>query len=279
MPVNLKSARDFVYANGTLWERALFAYLFQNQPIERLHACLLNYKNPDGGFGHALEPDARCPDSHPLALEFLLGMMIKCGVPAGNLLEGSATWIERSREIDGSLKNPPAFLEYPHAPWWSHGGQTAPDSILGNLAYFGAASESLLTSTAAWAESNLSDAKIRANDWLFMAYHAYDYYANITSAPNHADLWRATLDNIVACGISAKPEQYYEMLSFAPTPDSPVARALPDGLLTTMLDHLENSQGEDGGWHDEHELPQWYAYTTILVLNGLRRHGRQLGAI
>lgn len=279
MPINLKAARDFVYANGVLWERALFAYLFQDGVVERLHACLYAYKNHDGGFGHALEHDIRCPESHPLALEFLLGMMSKCGVSAGTLLDGTAEWLESNRESDGSLKNPTALLDYPHAPWWNDGGQTAPDSIVGNLARFGLATDSLLETTALYADAHLDDAKIRANDWLFMAYHAYDYYSAVTAIPGYGERWHATMDNIAACAASAKPEQYYELLSYARTSDSPVAAALPDGLLTTMLDHLENSQRDDGGWHDEHGLPQWYAYTTILVLNGLRLQGRDIGTL
>src|SRR3954469_22319867 len=98
MAINLKNARDFVYASGTLWERALFAYLFQGGSLDRLHQCLLNYKNPDGGYGHALEHDFRCPDSHPLALEFLLNVLYQANVPAGSLLEGTTAWLEGQRK-------------------------------------------------------------------------------------------------------------------------------------------------------------------------------------
>src|SRR5262245_23142932 len=177
MSVNLKRARDFVYASGTLWERALFATLFQGESVERLHQCWLSYKNPDGGFGHALEHDVRCPDSHPLALEFLLGALTQTGVPVGTLLDGTAAWLERQRQPDGSLKNPAALLDYPHAGWWDGGGQNMPDSIVGNLTKLGCASDSLRQTTAAWVRDNLTVEKIRANEWLFMAYHAYDYFS------------------------------------------------------------------------------------------------------
>ena len=42
-------------------------------------------------------------------------------------------WVERNRHEDGSLKNPDSLHNYPHASWWSGGGQSAPDSITGNL--------------------------------------------------------------------------------------------------------------------------------------------------
>ena len=51
MAVSFKNARDFVYSNGVMWERALFGYLFQGMPLERVHQCLLCYKNTDGWMG------------------------------------------------------------------------------------------------------------------------------------------------------------------------------------------------------------------------------------
>src|SRR5215213_7771014 len=179
MAIDLKRARDFVYANGVMWERALFAYLFQGGSLERLHQCLLCYKNPDHGWGHALEHDLRCPESNPLALEFLLAILTQLDIPVGNLLDGTPQWLEGQREPDGSLKNPPETLDYPHAPWWNGGGQTIPDSIVGNLTTLGCASDSLGQTTAQWVQHNLSPEKIRANDWLFMTYHAYDYFLPI----------------------------------------------------------------------------------------------------
>jgi hypothetical protein len=276
MSVNLKNARDFVYSAGTLWERALFATLFQGEGADHLHQSLLCYKNPDGGFGHALEHDIRTPDSHPAALEFLLLMLTQSGVPTGHLLDGTTAWVERQRQPDGGLTNPASLLDYPHAPWWEGGGQNMPDSITGNLVKLGCASDSLRQTTAAWVQANLTVEKIRETEWLFMNYHAYDYFSAVKDAPNFDALWQATVENIAACAQKADPKQYYEILRFAPTPDSPVAKALPPKFLARVLDTLESAQTSDGGWQDEHGLPQWYPYTTILVLKGLRSHGRAI---
>jgi hypothetical protein len=43
--VDFKNARDFVYANGQLWERALFAYCFQDGSLAHLHDSLRAYRN------------------------------------------------------------------------------------------------------------------------------------------------------------------------------------------------------------------------------------------
>src|SRR5690348_14856763 len=77
MTVSLKKARDFVYSTGILWEKALFGYLFENRSLDHLHQCLLCYKNPDNGWGHALEHDIKTPDSNIAALEFLLAACVR----------------------------------------------------------------------------------------------------------------------------------------------------------------------------------------------------------
>jgi hypothetical protein len=279
MAIDLKKARDFVYANGVMWERALFAYLFQGESVDRLHQNLLCYKNPDKGWGHALEHDLRVPQSNPLALEFLLVIIMQMGIPAGKLLDGTVQWLEAQRETDGSLKNPPETLNYPHAPWWNDGGQTIPDSIVGNLTALGCISESLRETTAKWVQHNLTLEKIRANDWLFMAYHAYDYYQPLRETPEGKAGWQSAVENIIACAEKAESEKYNSIFRFVPTADAPVTSALPPKLLTKYLDYLAETQQADGSWHDEHNLPQWYPWTTIAVLNGLRAHGREIGSL
>lgn len=274
MSVSIDRARQFVYANGLLWEQALFSYLFDGGSIERLHSCLLNYKNADGGWGHGLEHDIKCPDSHPLALEFLLNINRDTGVPLTTLLEGTVQWVERNREADGSLRDPESLMKYPLAPWWSGGGQSKPDSITGNLIRLGICSDELKASTAQWASDHLNVAQIEENEWLFMAYHAFDYYVNTPATPEHAQHRDAAIANIVACASKAEPKQYSSYFSFAAAPDSPVAQATPPELVNKFLDHLASSQREDGGWDDEHGLKHWQAYMTTVVLNTLRNYGR-----
>ena len=275
MPIDFTKARDYVHGNGTLFERALFDWLFDEGPLDRLQQIILCYKNPDGGFGHGFEHDLKAPQSNPLALEYLLGVMKHCGIPAGNLLAGCADWLEAQMDEDGKLVNPSEIHDYPLAPWWREwGGQTAPDSIVGNLIRLDAATPSLVAKTARWARANHSLASIRANEWLFMAYHALDYFFALDDFPDLDQYRRATIDNIVACAIAAPENQYHSLFAFAPTPDSPVAQALPEGFTDRALAVLEAGQQEDGRWLDQHNLPQWQPVTTINVLLALRRYGR-----
>ena len=275
MTVDFEKARDFVYGNGTLFERALFAYLFENDNPDRLETVILCYKNRDNGFGHGFEHDLKTPDSNPLALEYLLGVMKHARVPRGRILDGTADWVESCMDADGNLRNPESTRRYPLAPWWQEaGGQTMPDSIVGNLIHFGAATPSLIEKTRRWAIARYSLDSVRANEWLFMAYHAVDYFFAIDDFPRLEDFRRATVENVIACAEKAPESQYDSLFAFAPEPDSAIAKALPTGLISRFLDHLESAQNEDGSWVDQHNLPQWYSITTINVLLALRRYGR-----
>lgn len=278
MTVSLSAARDYVYGHGVLWERALFAYLFEGgsaEQLEHVQQCLRAYKNPDSGFGHGLEHDLKCPDSNPLQVEYLLGILGETGLPPGNLLDGTVAWLERNRNEDGSFKNPTTLKKYPIAPWWAEwGGQSIPDSITGNLIKQGGCSASLAASTQKWVLANLTLEKVRANEWLFMAYHAFDYFMNVTEFPNLAELRQATIENIIACAQKANEKQYYVLFHFAPAPNAPLAAHLPKGMVERHLDYLVNAQREDGGWDDEHGMPHWQPYMTMLVLNALRNWGR-----
>jgi hypothetical protein len=275
MSVSIRKARDYVFSSGTLWERALFSYLFDDGPLAHVHQCLLCYKNPDDGWGNGLEHDLKVPDSHPAALEYLLGVLRDFEIPAGDLLDGTPEWVERQQNADGSLVNPPTLNDYPIAPWWAEwGGQTAPDSIVGNLTRMGLATPTLADLTRRWVLANHSLDKIRANEWLFMNYHAYDYFMHVSDFPDIEQYRLAVIENIVACATKIPEAQYHSFFSFAPTPDSPAARALPAGLLNKMLDYLQSTQRDDGGWSDQHNMPSWQPSVTMSVLMVLQRYGR-----
>src|SRR5262245_38855892 len=76
----LGRARDFLLGNARLVERAAFDVCSCNADADRLVDALAAYRNADGGFGHALEPDLRVPLSQPLHTEFALQTLMDAGV-------------------------------------------------------------------------------------------------------------------------------------------------------------------------------------------------------
>ena len=59
------------------------------------------YRNPDGGFGHALEPDGRCPGSQPLAIEFALGTLDEADAWDDGLVRGALGWLQANAPAEG----------------------------------------------------------------------------------------------------------------------------------------------------------------------------------
>ena len=59
-------ARDFILTNARMIERRLFHYHFENGSKEGVFHAVYAYRNPDGGFGHGMEPDTASPESQPL---------------------------------------------------------------------------------------------------------------------------------------------------------------------------------------------------------------------
>ena len=114
-----------------------------------------------------------------------------------------------------------------------------PDAITARLLRFGSCTPALAASTRSWVEKNLTLESIRATDWLFMNYHAHDYFFQVDDFPAVEELREATIANILRC-----------------------AEAAPVG------------QQEDGGWQDEHGLTQRWPWTTICSLLTLRAYGR-----
>ena len=115
-------AADFIRKGSRELERALFAYHFdageRNEVLETLKA----YQNEDGGFGRALEPDVRAPDSSAYltecGLELLKGIACAKSEP---MVTRAIAYLKASYDKTEGVWPilPEIAQEYPHAPWWS----------------------------------------------------------------------------------------------------------------------------------------------------------------
>ena len=64
---HLAAARSFMASHARVLDRRRFELLFDGADAERVLPALRAYRNPDGGYGHGLEPDLRAPESQPAA--------------------------------------------------------------------------------------------------------------------------------------------------------------------------------------------------------------------
>lgn len=273
--VSIQKARFFVYDKGLLWEKRLFDYLFCEGSIEKLHESLLCYKNSDGGWANGIEHDIKCPDSNPISLEFLLTVIRDTEIPIGNLLDGTVDWLERNINEDGSFSAPDTLYKYPHAWWMAKDiDPTIPDSIVGNLKKLGLCTPTIDIYTKKWISKNLNVANILSNKWLFMAYHAFDYYSNVEESKETKKAKKAMMKNILECAENAKEKQYHTLFQFIKSPEDELSKFIPNTIIDKFLDYLYTSQRDDGGWNDEHGLIYWQPYVTIQILCALKNFGR-----
>ena len=115
-------ARDFVYRNARLLEQRVFEAEFESSPGDGVVAALRGYRNADGGFGHGLEPDKRCPASQPLDVQFAFETMAGVGAFDADLARGSCDFLASVAGGGGLVPIVlPSIAAYPRAEHWRDG--------------------------------------------------------------------------------------------------------------------------------------------------------------
>src|SRR5690349_410192 len=136
MPTDLPAAERFMYTNARLLERHLLAVLLDSAPPGPALDALRAYRNEDGGFGHALEPDVRGPHSEPTSTFRALEVLVELGAGGDPMLADAAAWLGSIAAADGGIPSVmPEAAQYPHAPWMvaSDGGSQLTLAIAGAL--------------------------------------------------------------------------------------------------------------------------------------------------
>ena len=115
----LERARDFILRNARLLERRRFAAEFEDGSAAAVVTALAAYRNEDGGFGNALEPDKRDPASQPVDVQFALETMDAAGAFDRQLALKACDWLARASTPKGGVPFALASVnDFPHAPWW-----------------------------------------------------------------------------------------------------------------------------------------------------------------
>lgn len=122
----IEKAKQFVYRNARPLDLALWQYHFENGSKEAVLDRLAAYQNPDGGFGHALEPDNFCPESAPLQTWKAIGVLREIDMTDGThpIIQGILRYLESGKDFDREkrqwLNCVPSTNHYPHAIWWEY---------------------------------------------------------------------------------------------------------------------------------------------------------------
>ena len=291
---DFNTAAAFVAANARVLDRRRFQRLFQDGPAAAVRDAVAAYRNEDGGFGHALEPDCRAPGSQPAAVEMAVRVLNEADAWDEDLIRGACDWLTAVAPAEGGA----AFVEsavtgWPHAPWWvpeeGHPASlVATGMIAGTLHARGVSHPWLDGATEVmWNRIGKLSADRGAPSGVSGGYEMFGVLAFLQHVPDR-DRAREAFGrvgplilerNLVALDPEA-PGEVHGVLDFAPEPGS-LARALfDDATVTAHLDHLARGQKDDGGWtfnwpawSPAAEL-DWRGFLTVDALRVLRANGR-----
>ncbi|MET7730870.1 hypothetical protein ABZT02_05840 [Streptomyces sp. NPDC005402] len=293
-------AEHFVWLTARVLEQRLFAYHFLNGGPDPVETALDAYRNADGGYGHALEPDLRGPVSQPLhtarALR-VLDAVVRCG---GQRVERVCRYLTSVSTPDGALPAvTPAQRGYPTAPFLPV-VDAPPSDLLTTGPVVG-----LLHRNEVWHAW-----LFRATDFCWQAVdslrvsHPDEIQAALTFLDSAPDRGRAqatadrlgrlvreqrlaALDpsNLGAFPVTPgyAPDEHHFPHDYAKTPGSLARAWFTDDEMSRSLDFLAAEQQEDGGWPVRRR--QWAPTTaretrpmvTIEALQTLRAYGREVG--
>ena len=127
-----KKTRSFIYRNARPLDIARWQYHFEDGTQQAVLTALSAYQNEDGGFGHALEPDAWNPNSSPIQTWAATEIMreINFTQSAHPVTKGILRYLASGQAFKGHFWycTVSSNNDYPHAPWW----HTESDSVCHN---------------------------------------------------------------------------------------------------------------------------------------------------
>ena len=114
-------AADFLARQARLLEQRLYATLFEGAPAAGVVEALRGYQNEDGGFGHGLEPDKRCPASQPLDVQVALETLVAADTTDAAMLRRACDFLATVGSDGGVPCVMPSIATYPRADHWGDG--------------------------------------------------------------------------------------------------------------------------------------------------------------
>jgi hypothetical protein len=115
----LDAARTFIAAGARVLDRRRFERLFDGGEAGPVRDAVAAHRNADGGLGHALEPDGRCPGSQPAAVALGLRALHEADAWDDELVAGVLGWLAAVAPAEGGVQFvDPSIEGWPAAPWW-----------------------------------------------------------------------------------------------------------------------------------------------------------------
>ncbi|MFI6274859.1 hypothetical protein [Streptomyces sp. NPDC050988] len=279
----IDSARQFMEGTARVLERRQLEVFLDDAPVEPVLDALRPYRNPDGGFGHALEPDVRCPGSQPSAALTALGVLAEIGATNDPMVTATADWVASVARPDGGVAQVlPSALGHPRTPWMEPNDESSflTFAIAGRLHQLGV-EHPWLDAATAWSWRELESQKEAGGYTVVFALQFLDAVPDPDRAAAAIDRLRPTIGPDGTVPVPGGIEgEHIKPLELSPRPETPSRALFTPAQLDADLERLASEQLDDGGWdfHFLHWMPaqstEWRGIVTLGALHILREHGR-----
>ena len=283
------AADRFLQRQARLLERRLFATCFLGAPATGVVDALRGYQNSDGGFGHGLEPDKRCPASLPIDVEVAFRALATAGAADQSMVRRACDFLARTAAEAGAGGAVPAAFpvieEFPRAAHWTEWtyepGINPTAGLVGLLHQLGADHPWMAQATEYCWEKLESGQVLDGVHTFSEALIFLEHVPDRERADRCAAELASRLTEVPGLHLDPDAEGYgLSPLHFAPTAKSRWRELFTAGQIEAHLDKLAAKQQPDGGWTISWEPPskaselEWRGIVTLDALRTLTSYGR-----
>ncbi|MFI0349583.1 hypothetical protein [Actinomadura sp. 9N407] len=282
---DLDTAEEFLRLNARLIDRRRFAFHFRGGTPEAVLAALRPYENPDGGYGHAFEPDLRGEASQPVPAQHALETLHEVGADDDPAVRRIGDFLASITRPGGGVPFVlPTVRDAPRAPWWQTPDDPPaninPTASLAGLLHLMGADHPWLGPATDFCWGYLEEEGNEPGPYDTLAILAFlDHVPDRKRAEAVFDRIRDALLANVALDPYAEGT-HHSPLDFAPSPGGIAHRLFDATVLDAHLDALVDTRLDDGGWTVNFPFwtpivePEWRGYITVERLRTLRAYGR-----
>jgi hypothetical protein len=282
MPVDRAAAENFIWTAARLVDRHRYAMLFAGGTAEPVLEALRGYRNPDGGFGHGLEPDLRGPSSQPAPTLYALEILNEAGASDGELARDARGWIAQVAEADGGIPSVlPGYEDYPHAPWFQPGpGSVLTFGLAAAVHAGGVTGDPWLERASDWCWRAIETAEQPGAYWLKYACAFLDEVPDGERAGAAVASLAARVDVSAVTPVAGAEGEALRPLDLSPRPGSRSRSLFREEEIKAHLDAVESAQQQDGGWvfdwlaWSPAQGTEWRGNVTLRALTWLRENAR-----
>ncbi len=289
---NYLKARDFILINARMIERRLFQFYFANGDKQGVFHAVYAYRNPDGGFGHGMEPDTASPESQPLFSIMALETLDEIGYLTKEMIlddfmpyfesitteQGGIPWMFRPKDVY------PCEEHFKSIKEWAALSTTAP--LLGILEKYKIDIPWMKKAEQfVWSEfDRIKDKHV----FCYLCVPRWLTFLKYTRSREKAEkkileLKKWILNNGIICedkaddgwGLYGKPHS----LNYATSSESIFYTLFNQKTIESDLKELINKQKEDGRWDTWYGISEgtkleWAGIQTLWALKVLKNYGR-----